>query len=104
MSFSSALAFEFLCVPPVSSVFSVLSFYLYLVQRDAVRRETMFDGKRNARWKLVILLLRWYRFIPADVFSEARGHVRFLAFFQFLNHFIQGKVDDVVVMKLFRGY
>ena len=46
----------------------------------------------------MLLLLRLRGFVSVDVIFQAGGNIGFLAVFQFLHHFIEGKVDHVVMM------
>lgn len=48
------------------------------------------------------LLLGIGCFIPIDMFLQAGSDIGFLTIFQLLLHFIEGKMDDVVVVKFVR--
>ena len=50
------------------------------------------------------LLLRVGGFIPVDMFFQAGSDIGFLAIFQFLYQFIEGKVDHVVMVKFVRRH
>ena len=48
--------------------------------------------------------LRWFivrGLIPFHVMFQASDNIRFLAFFQFVQHLIESEVNDVVMVKLF---
>jgi len=51
-----------------------------------------------------VLLFRLGGFIPVDVFLQAGSDIGFLTIFQFLHHFIEGKMDHVVMVKHVRRH
>ena len=52
--------------------------------------------------KSVPLLLSVGGFVPVDVLFQAGGDIGFLAVLQFLHHFIEGKVDHVMMVEYVR--
>ena len=52
----------------------------------------------------MVLLLRVGSFIPVDMLFQAGSDIGFLAVFQLLHHFIEGKVDHIVMVNFVRRH